>query len=80
MAQPMEKRRWLQCDFREDSVNIERACGMAGGRLRPNPPIPEEMQAGGFGGLVKHVYAVLGVNRTPLSDAMPVRRRVEEIP
>ena len=70
----------MQCDFREDSVNIERACGMAGGRLRPTPPIPEETQVGGFGGLVKHVYVVLEVQCTPLSDAIPSRRRVEDIP
>ena len=50
------------------------------GRLRPNLPIPEEVQSGGYGGLVKFVCAVLEIKCTPLRDAMSGRRRVEDIP
>ena len=78
MAQPVEKRRCSVTLGR--TVTIRREHVECLGRLQPNLPIPEEVQTGGYGGLVKFVCAVLEVKCTPLRDAISGRRRVEDVP
>ena len=67
MAQPVEKRRCVSCDFSEDK-DVGRVCGIVRGVWGPTST-PEEVLAGIFGRLIELVFAILA--RPQKRDAMP---------